>query len=78
MKKKHIAEQYEFNLERPFVIYDKVVVVPDEKSMLNNVEPVLKTIFAKVVEVLPSFLLVKDEVTGKMYPVYPRQCTLRN
>jgi hypothetical protein len=78
-KPKHIADQYEFNMgDRPFRPLDKVVVSPDaEHGVLESVTPVLQPFHGIVCEALPSFLVVKDEKTGTMYSVYPRQCTLR-
>jgi hypothetical protein len=81
-KPKFIADQFEFALERPFVVFDRVVVSPiKDDPFLSN-----KTIYAQVVqvitrneinEVIAPFLIVQDEINGERYPVYPSQCRLR-
>lgn len=77
--KKFIADQYEFNMgDRPFKPFDKVVVAPDvEHGVLESITPVIEPFHGIVCEVLPSFLIVKNEKDGKMFSLYPRQCKLR-
>ena len=79
-KKKHIADQYEFNMgDKPFVLLNKVVVAPSlEFPYSDFAEP----IFAQIVEVVSrephdEYFIVKDEKTGKLHSVYAWQLKLR-
>lgn len=75
--KKHIAEQFNFVfVERALQILDNVMVSPDETAQLNQVKPVTKIFSGQIVQMTQSFLIVKDNTDGQLYPVYHRQCKL--
>ena len=73
---KHFAEQFEMDFGSHFVVYDLVEVSPEENKLAQAL-PFTEKFSGKVIEVLDTYFIVKDDKDGQLYSVYPRQCVLK-
>ena len=81
-KPKFIADQYEMTLDRPFQVYDKVMVTPSMDDTFAFNKPIFGQIVGIIsrdqmnVPIQPVYA-IKEEKTLKDYLVYAWQCKLR-